>query len=67
MVSHCKNGVFMFVYKIIIPGELKPDMNKKFQPRRIMCRHCISNDEFWLNNAVKSYNNKINKKYSVKF
>lgn len=36
-------------------------------PRRIMCRHCISVEDFWLNNSPNSSNNKINKKFSLKF
>ena len=43
------------------------DKKNKFKPRRIMCKHCISVDDFWLNNTVKSYNTRINKKYSVRF
>lgn len=46
-------------------GEMMPK-KKSFRTRRIMCRHCISVDDFWLNNAVSSFNNKINKRYNTK-
>ena len=61
MLSHCCD-----LLRYIL-GLNDTDKKLKFKPRRIMCKHCISVDDFWLNNAVKSYNNKINKKYSVRF
>ena len=42
-------------------GDRKP--GGTFQPRRIMCSHCVLVDDFWLNNSRTTYNTKINKKY----
>ena len=46
-------------------GDRKP--GRSFQPRRIMCSHCVLVEDFWLNTSEPTYNARVNKKYRYNY